>query len=81
MLAACSNPPGCDHFRLHGDQLKFWYWWLDSENSHQVGNHRKLIPQRNESNNLLSEMYENEKVLSADILEGKDKKMSKSLIQ
>ena len=28
------NPPSCDHF---------WFWRLDSENSRQVGDQRKLI--------------------------------------
>ena len=36
------NPPSCNHFRCHGNG-KFWYWQLDSENSCQVGDHRKLI--------------------------------------
>ena len=57
--------------------LKFLYWQLDSQNSYQIANHRKLILEENyENNNLLSELYWNDKVLSADMPEGKDEKMS-----
>lgn len=61
-------------------RIKFLYRQLDAKNSCQIVKQQKIDTWRNDNNNLLCELYQNDKVLSADIPEGQDEEMLSTFI-